>query len=39
MGLRRAARRTAQRHTWEAVVDASLASAGLPLRQPAPVVL
>jgi glycosyltransferase involved in cell wall biosynthesis len=39
MGLRRAARRTAQRHTWEAVVDASLASAGLPLRQPAPVVV
>jgi glycosyltransferase involved in cell wall biosynthesis len=34
-----AARHTAQRHTWEAVVDASLASAGLPLRQPAPVVV
>ena len=37
--LGRAARHTAQRHTWEAVVDASLASAGLPLRAPAPVVV
>ncbi|MDF2093368.1 glycosyltransferase family 4 protein [Knoellia sp. 3-2P3] len=37
--LGRAARHTAQRHTWEAVVDASLASAGLPLRPPAPVVV
>ena len=37
--LGRAARQTAQRHTWEAVVDASLASAGLPLRPPAPVVV
>jgi glycosyltransferase involved in cell wall biosynthesis len=37
--LGRAARRTAQRHTWEAVVDTSLASAGISLRQPAPVVV
>jgi glycosyltransferase involved in cell wall biosynthesis len=35
--LGRAARDTAERHTWEAVVDASLASAGVPVPVPTPV--